>query len=220
MNTPARLTAGIASVLLSVLLPVSCRNSGGDDEPKLDYAQGRVVATSMNDIVLLVSSDSVSFSTVEADPFIVPGVLLDDVVKIGYVKTRQDGETVLAAQSLEFLKRSPYYYIKGSWSAPVENPVEGGPSEQGFVLLNDGSARNIGKFISGLKAWKLVGNTLTLISETEASVSTKGRKATKGGKKVKEMMDVTDVFNIVSIDSETLVLARGDKPVLTLSRKK
>lgn len=212
------LSLTVFAALLSALSMTACR-SRGPVEPELEYAQGRVVATTMNDIVLLVSSDSVKFSTVEADPFVVPGVLLDDVVKIGYVKTRQDGATVRAAQSLEFLKRSPYFYIKGTWSAPVENPVEGGPTEQGFILRNDGTARSIGKFISGLKAWKLVGNTLTLISETEASVSSKGKKATKGGKKVKEMMDVTDVFNIVSIDSESLVLARGDKPVVTLKRK-
>lgn len=205
-------------LLTAVALSLSCRNRNTGDEPRLEFAQGRVVATSMNDIVLLVSSDSISFSTVESDPFIVPGVLLDDVVKIGYLRTRQDGVPVLAAQSLEFLKRSPYFYIKGRWSAPVENPVEGGPTEQGFVLMNDGTARGIGKFIPGLKAWKLVGNTLTLISETEASVSSKGKKAVRNGKKIKEMMDVTDVFNIVSIDSESLVLARGDKPVLTLSR--
>ena len=52
--------------------------------------EGRVTDASVNDIVVVTQTDTVSVSTIEADPSKVPGVLIGDVVKVEYELTEPE----------------------------------------------------------------------------------------------------------------------------------
>ncbi|MCQ2136640.1 MAG: lipocalin family protein [Bacteroidales bacterium] len=196
----------------------------------------------MNSMSVLVGpSDTVSISTVESDPFVVPGVLLGDVVKVSCVNAvDEQGKKVINAMSLEFLRRSPFYYIRGTWlektPLPVpekpkkkgakddDKPVE--PKYQGFVFNSDGTAKAINMPKYKLKSWSLVDSTLTMVYVTEGAVSTKGKTQTKDSSDKKkssksnvELMDVSETYTVSSINDETLVLSRGENVIWDLRRK-
>lgn len=204
-----------AYLLAALLLMSACSSNNGTGEPKLKYVEGRVVAATMNDMSIMVHpGDTVVISTEEADPFIIPGVLLGDAVKVGYSIDKAEKGVVRNAQSLEFLSHSPYYYIKGNWRSrvPIADSDPENPRYPGFMLRSDGTAKasNIPHY--ELVTWSLSDSTLTLVSVAE---TVKGR-----GKNAKvDRMEVTDIFTISDINDTTLVLSRGGRVVWDLRRR-
>ena len=87
------------SACLSALLfagLVSCTQTKAPLE-----VSGLVYDASMNNITLITDAgDTVNISTMDADPVKVPGVMLDDSVKITYQKENMDGVEVLKAIAL------------------------------------------------------------------------------------------------------------------------
>ena len=57
----------------------------------------------------------------DTNPQKVPGVLLNDSVKVTCSTENIDGVQVLKAAELTVTAHSPYYYIQGTWLEP--NPI-------------------------------------------------------------------------------------------------
>lgn len=200
----------------TALMVAACGGRNVIEEPVLKFIEGRVVASTMNDMTLLTGpGDTVIVSTEEADPFLVPGVLLGDVVRVGCTLGKNESGTVLNADTLAFLKHSPYFYIKGSWISRTASDIVGteeDPRYPAFDFRSDGTAKatNIPNY--KLKTWNLSDSTFTLISVSNV---TKGK-----GKNAKvEEMEVTDIFTVTRIDESSLILSRGDRVVWDLVRK-
>lgn len=230
----------IFTLFFAFIILLSC--NGGQRQPKEFEVSGRVVDATMNNMKVLVAPlDTVNISTVESDPFLVPGVLLGDVVKVTCVNAvDEQGYKVINALNLEYQRRSPFYYIRGTWlektplpepektkkkgSKDDDKPVE--PKYQGFVFNSDGTAKAINMPKYKLKSWSLVDSTLTMVYVTEGAVSTKGKTQTKDSSDKKkssksnvELMDVSETFTVSSINNESLVLSRGANVVWDLRRK-
>lgn len=185
------------SVLLLFAL-VSCKQTKAPQE-----VNGSVYDASMNNITLITDAgDTLNFSTMDADPAKVPGVLLDDSVRITYRKENMDGVEVLKAVALTVTTHSPYYYIQGSWVEP--NPINA-EEVQGFKLDDDGTASSINMATLLFKNWNLEDKTLILGYESI------GNRQTIAG---------NDTLNVVKLDADSLVLASNGSIVWRLGRSK
>ncbi len=205
-----------SAAVATALMAAACGGRNVIEEPELKFVEGRVVASTMNDMTLLVNpGDTVIISTEEADPFLVPGVLLGDEVRVGYTVGKNENGTVFNADTLAFLKHSSYYYIKGSWRSRKVTEAskdDEEPKYASFDFRSDGTAKatNIPNY--KLKTWNLSDSTFTLISVSNV---TKG----KGKNARVEEMEVTDIFTVTRIDESSLILSRGDRVVWDLVRK-
>lgn len=68
----------------------------------------------------------------------VPGVLLNDSVRVTCTHEDIDGVKILKADELTITVHSPYYYIQGTWLEP--NPINL-KEMQGFTLNQNGTAQ-------------------------------------------------------------------------------
>lgn len=185
------------SALLLVAL-VSCKQTKAPQE-----VSGLVYDASMNNITLITDAgDTMNFSTMNADPAKVPGVLLDDSVRITYQKENMDGVEVLKAVALTVTTHSPYYYIQGSWVEP--NPINA-EEVQGFKLNDDGTASSINMATLLFKNWNLEDKTLILGYESI------GNKQTITG---------NDTLDVVKLNADSLVLSSNGNVVWRLAREK
>ena len=174
-----------AAVLLS-----GCRQSS------LPTVEGRVVDATIHSVTVETpAGESVSVSTLGADPMLVPGVLSGDVVRIAY-ELLPDGETLRAVQ-LDITEPSAYRLLPGIWRDCT------GPAEVGLVLAEDGSARAVGLGDLSLQDWSLDGDSLILTAADPTSPDGK----------------VTLLYTIEQLDVDSLVLATTEGDVcMTLSR--
>lgn len=152
---------------------------------------GIVMDASMNNVMVITTAgDTLSISTVDADPAKVQGVLIDDSVKVTYLPTDMEGVTVLQAQELTVTAHSPYFYIQGSWVEP--NPIQA-DSVQGIKLNQDGTAASIGMATLLFKNWNLAdANTLILGGESVGN---------------KQTIPMSDTLTVVKLNADSLVLA-------------
>lgn len=176
---------------------ISCTNA-----PRT--VSGVVYDASMNNIMLITENgDTMDISTMNADPANVPGVLIDDSVRITYRNVAVDGMKVRTAERLEVLAHSPYYYIQGTWLEP--NPID--PSTvQGFRLEPDGTAASIGMATLQLRSWDLEPFRELLLLETESI----GNGQTIAG---------TDTLHVERLDADSLVLTQHGAVVWRLARQ-
>lgn len=164
---------------------------------------GTVYDASMNTITLITSKgDTVTISTMNANPKKVPGVLINDSVKITCENKDVDGRKVLTATDLTILMHSPYYFIQGTWIEP--NPIDS-KEVQGFKLNENGTASSINMATLQFTDWNLIGKTLMLTGKSIGNGQT---------------LQNTDTFHIVRLDADSLILSKGDQIVWKLGRGK
>lgn len=138
----------------------------------------------------------------DANPQKVPGVLLNDSVKVTCTNENINGVQILKATELTITAHSPYYYIQGTWVEP--NPIN--PKEmQGFTLNQDGTASSVNMATLLIKRWNMNNKTLTLRYESI------GNRQTITG---------TDTLNVIKINADSLVLAQDSNVVWRLARQK
>lgn len=138
----------------------------------------------------------------DANPQKVPGVLLNDSVKVTCSNENIDGNRVLKATELTVTVHSPYYYIQGTWLEP--NPINA-QEMQGFTLNPNGTAQSVNMATLLIKNWNLDNKTLTLQYESI------GNKQTIMG---------TDTLSITKIDADSLILSKNTNIIWRLARKK
>lgn len=185
-----------ATLLLSVI--TSCKQV-----PTTQIINGIVYDASMNNITVISDQgDTVNISTMDANPQKVPGVLLNDSVKVTCSNENIDGNRVLKATELTVTVHSPYYYIQGTWLEP--NPINA-QEMQGFTLNPNGTAQSVNMATLLIKNWNLDNKTLTLQYESI------GNKQTIMG---------TDTLSITKIDADSLILSKNTNVIWRLARKK
>lgn len=164
---------------------------------------GTVYDASMNTITLITGKgDTVNISTMNANPKKVPGVLINDSVKITCVDKDVDGHKVLTATELTILVHSPYYFIQGTWVEP--NPID--PKEvQGFKLNENNTANSINMATLQFTGWSLYNRTLTLTSKSIGNGQT---------------IESTDTLHIVRLDADSLILSKDGQITWRLGREK
>ncbi|MCR9012563.1 lipocalin family protein [Gabonibacter chumensis] len=178
--------------------------AGGCQSPgKIQTLSGVVFDASMNNIIVITTKgDTVDISTMDADPAKVPGVLIDDSVKISYRKERMGNGTVLKARQLIVTAHSPYYYIQGTWLEP--NPIDA-DDQQGFTLNQDGTASSIGMATLEIRNWGLNDGVLILGYESVGNGQT---------------IEGQDTLNIIKLNADSLVLSRNNAIRWRLARRK
>lgn len=166
--------------------------------------EGRVMDATMNNITLIASTgDTLNISTMDADPAKVPGVLIDDSVKITYQPTPVGGAEVKQAVELTVLAHSPYYYIQGTWTEP--NPIDSA-QRQGVTLNPDGTAASVGMATLVFRNWTLnLPDTLLLGTQSLGNGQT---------------IESTDTLQVVKLDADSLVLAGQGNVVWRFARQK
>lgn len=154
---------------------------------------GLVLDATMNTITLLTESgDTLNISTLNSDRAKVPGVLIDDSVKLTYADTVVNGNKVMQAQALTVTVRSPYYYIQGSWVEP--NPIDS-TAVQGVKLNQDGTASSIGMATLLFKGWNLTdAKSLVLTGESVGNGQT---------------IPFADTLTVDKLNADSLVLSDG-----------
>ncbi len=171
--------------------------------PVSHVVTGKVMDATMNNITLISDAgDTLNISTMDADPAKVPGVMINDSVRITYKNEKIEGSEILKAEALEITAHSPYFYIHGTWLQP--NPINSSES-QGVTLNEDGTAVSVGMATLLFKKWELLDNKLMLSSESI------GNRQTLIG---------VDTLQIVKLDADSLVLSSGGNIVWALARKK
>lgn len=185
-----------AAFLLSAV--TSCKQA-----PAPQVITGIVYDATMNNITVISDrGDTVNISTMDTSPQKVPGVLLNDSVKVTCTNEKVNGVEILKAEELTITVHSPYYYIQGTWVEP--NPID--PKEmQGFTLNQDGTASSVNMATLLIKKWNLDNKTLTMQYESI------GNKQTIVG---------TDTLSVVEINADSLVLARNSEVVWRMARQK
>lgn len=153
-------------------------------------AEGIVCDATMNRITLITAAgDTLSVSTMDADPAKVQGVLIDDSVKVTYLPVDRNGTQVFQAQELTVTARSPYFYIQGAWAEP--NPIDS-TATQGMRLNPDGTASSIGMATLQITGWNLADAKTLILNETSI-----GNKQT---------FNTTDTLTVAKLDADSLVL--------------
>lgn len=185
-----------AAFLLSAI--TACKQG-----PNSQIINGIVYDATMNNITVITDQgDTINISTMDANPQKVPGVLLNDSVKVTCTNENINGVQILKATELTITAHSPYYYIQGTWVEP--NPIN--PKEmQGFTLNQDGTASSVNMATLLIKRWNMNNKTLTLQYESI------GNRQTLAG---------TDTLNVVKINADSLVLAQNSNVVWRLARQK
>lgn len=185
----------IGSLTLGLL---SCKN-----EQVRQTVTGYVADATMNNVMIITNNgDTLNISTMDADPAKVEGVLVDDSVKVTYVKEKLDKIEILNAEELVVTAHSPHFYIQGTWLEP--NPIK--PSEsQGVTLNKNGSASSVGMSTLLFKKWILIDDKLLLTYESI------GNKQTLVG---------TDTLQIVQLNEDSLVLSSSGEIIWRFGRQK
>ena len=191
----------LAAVAASALALASC----GSKPAAPTTVDGVVLDASMNNITLVTTAgDTLNISTMNADPAKVPGVLIDDSVKLTYAEVDTDGVKVMQAQELTVTAHSPYYYIQGAWVEP--NPIDS-TQVQGMQLNQNGTASSIGMATLQFNAWNLtIPDTLILNATSIGNGQT---------------IEGADTLTIVKLNADSLVLANKEGYVMwRLARQK
>ncbi len=191
----------LAAVAASALTLASC----GSKPAAPTTVDGVVLDASMNNITLVTTAgDTLNISTMNTDPAKVPGVLIDDSVKLTYAEVDTAGVKVMQAQELTVTAHSPYYYIQGAWVEP--NPIDS-TQVQGMQLYQNGTASSIGMATLQFNAWNLtIPDTLILNATSVGNGQT---------------IEGADTLTIVKLDADSLVLANGSGDVMwRLARQK
>ncbi len=176
----------------------SCKQSA----PKQETVTGYVADATMNNIMLVTNAgDTMNISTMDADRIKVPGVLINDSVKITFVKEKMGENEIIKAEELTVIAHSPYFYIQGTWVEP--NPIN--PSqEQGVILKADGTASSVGMATLIFEKWVLTGDQLLLTSKSIGN---------------KQTLEGIDTLQIVKLNADSLVLSDADHVVWRFARK-
>lgn len=191
----------IYSLLAIASLAVACSPKAA--EPIT--ASGVVIDASMNTMSIITpEGDTLNISTMDADPALVPGVMLDDSISITYKDTTMSDVVVKQAISLEVLRHSPYFFIQGSWVEP--NPIKT-TENQGFTLNQDGTVAMINMATLNYTAWNL---------------STCGKMLTLSGQSIgnKQTIELNDSYTVDKLDADSLVLSNAGTVVFRLARQK
>lgn len=164
---------------------------------------GTVYDASMNTITLITSKgDTVNISTMNTNPKQVPGVLINDSVKITCENKEVDGMKVLTATGLTILKHSPYYFIQGTWIEP--NPIDS-KEIQGLKLNENGTASSLNMATLQFTSWNLNDQTLMLTGKSIGNGQT---------------IESTDTFHIIRLDADSLILSKDGQIAWKLGREK
>ena len=179
-----------------MLLVAAAAVLAGCRQSSLPTVEGRVIDATIHSVTVETpAGDSLSVSTLDTDPMLVPGVLSGDEVRIAYEQLPDGGRP--RAVRLDITTPSAYRLLPGIWRDCT------GPVEVGLVLAEDGSARAVGLAELNIRDWSLDGDNLILTATAPESPDGK----------------VTLIYTIEQLDVYTLVLATTEGDVyLTLSR--
>lgn len=121
--------------------------------PEVPTLEGKVTDATMSTVTLTTAEgESVSVSTLDSDPNLVPGVLVGDFIRVAYEPAGDMPHVI----SLEIVEPSYYRLISGTWL---------NADGVGFTLAEDGSASSAGFDSLILKEWALDGEELALSGE-------------------------------------------------------
>ncbi len=163
---------------------------------------GYVADATMNNIMLIANTgDTLNISTMDADPAKVPGVLINDSVKITYTKEKVGKTEIFKAEELVITAHSPYFYIQGTWVEP--NPINSSEL-QGMTLKEDGTASSVGMATLIFTKWVLDGEKLLLTSRSIGN---------------KQTLEGVDTLQIVTLDADSLILSHSGEILWRLARK-
>lgn len=191
----------LSALAVTAIMLASCGSKPTTGPQTVD---GLVLDATMNTITLLTESgDTLNISTLNSDRAKVPGVLIDDSVKLTYADTVVNGTKVMQAQALTVTVHSPYYYIQGAWVEP--NPIDS-TAVQGVKLNQDGTASSIGMATLLFKGWNLTdANTLVLTGESLGNGRT---------------IPVEDTLRVDKLNADSLVLSEAGRVTWRLARQK
>lgn len=191
----------LSALAVTAFMLASCGSKPTTGSQTVD---GLVLDATMNTITLLTESgDTLNISTLNSDRAKVPGVLIDDSVKLTYADTVVNGTKVMQAQALTVTAHSPYYYIQGAWVEP--NPIDS-TAVQGVQLNQDGTASSIGMATLLFKGWNLTdANTLVLTGESLGNGQT---------------IPVADTLRVDKLNADSLVLSEAGRVTWRLARQK
>ena len=191
----------ICITAISIVLMFGLMSCKQIAEPKT--INGTVLDASMNNITLATSDgNTIDISTMDTSPEKVPGVLIDDSVKVTCIEKDIDGIKVLTATELTILRHSPYNYIQGTWVEP--NPINA-KEVQGFTLNQDGTAQSINMATLSIDEWNLEGMCLQLNYKSIGNGMT---------------IEGTDTLQIEKINADSLVLSQNGTIAWRLGREK
>ncbi|MDD6210600.1 MAG: lipocalin family protein [Bacteroidales bacterium] len=184
-------------LIVAIVFGTSCKSDGPF------VINGIVMDASMNNVTLITGrGDTVNISTMDANPDKVHGVLIDDSVKVTYVKENMGGTTVLKATELVVTKHSPYYYIQGTWLEP--NPIN--PKEkQGITLNQDGTAASVNMATLVFENWNLVPYEYLILES----------KSIGNG----QTIESEDTLRVDKLDADSLVLSKNGFVVWRFARE-
>ncbi len=189
------------ALTLSLILGFSSCKKGKEQVPQT--VTGYVLDATMNNVMILTDAgDTLNISTMDADPTKVQGVLLNDSVKVTYIKEKIDQSEILKAQELAVTAHSPSFYIKGTWLEP--NPINS-TELQGVTLNEDGSAVSVGMATLLFKTWILDGDKLMLSYESIGN---------------KQTLEGTDTLKVEKLNADSLVLSSNGNRIWSFGRAK
>ncbi len=182
------------ATLLAAAVAGSWMTACGSKTAHTETVNGRVLDASMNTVTVLTDAgDTLSISTLNADPTKVQSVLIDDSVRLTCRTVETDGHSVLEAQELNVTAHSPYFYIQDQWVEP--NPIDS-TAVQGFALNEDGTAASIGMETLRFAGWSLATpKTLILTGESIGN---------------RQTLPVCDTLTVIRLDADSLVLGQAN----------
>lgn len=166
----------------------------GPKTAQTETVNGRVLDASMNTVTVRTEAgDTLTISTLGADPAKIQGVLIDDSVSLTCRTIEVQGHNALEAQELNVTAHSPYFYIQGQWVEP--NPIDS-TAVQGFALNEDGTAASIGMATLQITCWNLTApKALILTGESIGNGQT---------------LPMCDTLTVLRLDADSLVLGHGN----------
>lgn len=143
------------AIILLAVLTVSIASCTSNAPKTL---KGVVVDATMNTVLVKDGTDTLSFTTVDAERVCPTGILLGDSIEVVYNGKLDKG--VAGANVATKISTTPQFI--GSWV----QPIPGMDGEQGFVLNADGTASSINMATLLYKSWKYENGMLLLLGES------------------------------------------------------
>lgn len=143
------------AIILLAVLTVSIASCTSNTPKTL---KGVVVDATMNTVLVKDGTDTLSFSTMDAERVCPTGMLLGDSIEVVYNGKLEKG--LAGANVATKISTTPQFL--GAWVQPIPG-MEG---EQGFVLNGDGTASSINMATLLYKSWKYENGMLLLSGES------------------------------------------------------
>lgn len=179
--------------------------SCGPKTPEAGVAKGAVIDATMNNVMIVTNTnDTLTFSTMAlTDSNKMIGVFLTDTIEVAYAPIEgNEQKNYYQATDVKLAFRQPFYYLIGQWVEP--NPIDS-TTVQGFVFNPDSTASSINMATLVCSKWAYNQGDLTL------TLTSKGNKVENTS---------NEVYQVVKLDADSLVLSQQGIPVWKLGHAK